>query len=46
MSDAAAFSILNYGMNTESINGEKGKGNFMPGNVEDALDRLGPDFVH
>ena len=29
-SDAAAFAILTYGMNTESINGIKGKGNFKP----------------
>jgi Zn-dependent M28 family amino/carboxypeptidase len=30
MSDAAAFTILTYGMNTEAVNGEKGKGNFKP----------------
>ena len=28
MSDATAFAILQYAMNTESINGVKGKGNF------------------
>jgi Zn-dependent M28 family amino/carboxypeptidase len=45
MSDAAALAILNYSMNTESVNGETGKGNFKPGNTEKAIDRLGPDFV-
>jgi Zn-dependent M28 family amino/carboxypeptidase len=29
-SDAVAFSVLRYGMNTEDINGVKGKGNFNP----------------
>jgi len=29
-SDAVAYSILQYAMNTEEINGEKGKGNFKP----------------
>lgn len=29
-SDAAAFAILTYAMNTESINGTPGKGNFSP----------------
>jgi len=33
-SDAVAASVLNYGMNTESINGEKGKGNFKPQNAD------------
>jgi Zn-dependent M28 family amino/carboxypeptidase len=28
--DAVALSILQYGMNTEAVNGEKGKGNFKP----------------
>ena len=28
--DAVAFSVLRYGMNTEDINGVKGKGNFNP----------------
>ncbi len=29
-SDATAFAVLTYAMNTESMNGEKGKGNFKP----------------
>ncbi len=29
--DAVAFSVLQYAMNTEAINGRKGKGNFKPG---------------
>lgn len=29
-SDAVAYSILQYGMNTQAINGERGKGNFKP----------------
>jgi len=33
-SDAVAASVLTYGMNTESINGEKGKGNFKPMNQD------------
>jgi Zn-dependent M28 family amino/carboxypeptidase len=33
-SDAVAASVLTYAMNTESINGEKGKGNFKPENVD------------
>ena len=35
--DAVAASVLNYAMNTEAINGEKGKGNFKvyPGNSVD-----------
>ncbi len=32
MSDAAAFSILTFAMNTESLNGQPGKGNFKPQN--------------
>jgi Zn-dependent M28 family amino/carboxypeptidase len=35
-SDAAAGVILTYGMNTESINGIKGKGNFKPGKGPDS----------
>ncbi|MDH3249327.1 MAG: M20/M25/M40 family metallo-hydrolase [Acidimicrobiia bacterium] len=31
-SDAVAASVLSYGMNTELVNGEKGKGNFKPQN--------------
>ena len=33
-SDAVAYSVLQYAMNTEDVNGERGKGNFMtaPGN--------------
>jgi len=40
-SDAAAFAILSWGMNTQALNGVKGKGNFKrePG------DQLGPLFV-
>lgn len=33
-SDAVAAAVLTYGMNTESINGNRGKGNFKPENVE------------
>jgi aminopeptidase Y len=29
-SDAVAFAVLEYAMNTESVNGKKGKGNFKP----------------
>jgi aminopeptidase Y len=29
-SDAVAYSVLQYAMNTEDINGDKGKGNFKP----------------
>ena len=38
-SDAVAFSILQYGMNTQAINGERGKGNFKPapGNSGDPM---------
>jgi hypothetical protein len=28
--DAVAFSVLQYAMNTEAVNGERGKGNFKP----------------
>jgi hypothetical protein len=35
-SDAAALAILTYGMNTESVNGIKGKGNFKPGKGPDS----------
>jgi Zn-dependent M28 family amino/carboxypeptidase len=34
-SDAVAYSVLQYAMNTEEINGEKGKGNFKP--AQDAV---------
>ena len=27
---AVAFSVLQYGMNTEAVNGKEGKGNFRP----------------
>jgi Zn-dependent M28 family amino/carboxypeptidase len=33
-SDAVAASVLQYAMNTETINGERGKGNFQPHNME------------
>ena len=33
-SDAVAASVLSYGMNTELVNGEKGKGNFKPQNQQ------------
>lgn len=36
MSDAAALAILTYGMNTVTVNGEKGKGNFKPGKGPDS----------
>jgi hypothetical protein len=28
--DAVAYSVLQYAMNTQAINGERGKGNFKP----------------
>jgi Zn-dependent M28 family amino/carboxypeptidase len=31
MSDAVAHAVITYAQNTESINGQKGKGNFKPG---------------
>jgi len=36
-SDAIAYSVLQYAMNTEDVNGQKGKGNFQltPGNSEE-----------
>ncbi len=37
MSDAAAFTILTFAMNTESLNGTPGKGNFKPQNQLKAL---------
>jgi Zn-dependent M28 family amino/carboxypeptidase len=40
-SDAVAFATLQYAMNTESVNGVKGKGNFKPPNAEDQ-ENLGP----
>lgn len=43
MSDAAAFAILTYSMNTESVNEQAGKGNFKPQNELKALDKLPPD---
>ena len=33
-SDAVAAAVLQYAMNTETINGERGKGNFQPHNTE------------
>ena len=33
-SDAVAASVLTYAMSTETINGERGKGNFQPHNME------------
>jgi hypothetical protein len=29
-SDAVAYSILQYAMNTQDVNGQRGKGNFQP----------------
>ncbi len=29
-SDAVAYSVLQYAMNTQAINGQRGKGNFKP----------------
>ncbi len=37
-SDAAAFAILTFAQNTETLNGQKGKGNFSPQNQLKALD--------
>ncbi len=36
--DAVAYSVLQYGMNTQAINGKRGKGNFKPRDSEN----LGP----
>jgi Zn-dependent M28 family amino/carboxypeptidase len=44
MTDAAAFAILTYAMNTSSINGAGGKGNFKPNNVEKALEKIDGAF--
>jgi hypothetical protein len=44
MTDAAAVATLTYGMNTESVNGEKGKGNFKPGKGPSS-DRRGPHLI-
>jgi Zn-dependent M28 family amino/carboxypeptidase len=35
-SDAVAYSVLQYAMNTEDINGERGKGSFKPSPFQDA----------
>jgi len=42
MTDAAAFAILAYSMNTESVNGVSGKGNFKQQNQLIPLDKLDP----
>ena len=41
-SDAIAFATLQYAMSTQTINGERGKGNFR--SVQSSLDRLGHEF--
>jgi Zn-dependent M28 family amino/carboxypeptidase len=43
MADATAFTILTYSMNTETINGVSGKGNFKQQNQLKPLDKVGPD---
>jgi len=41
-SDAVAFAVLQYAMNTQEVNGLKGKGNFQP---DKAFDYLGPELA-
>jgi Zn-dependent M28 family amino/carboxypeptidase len=43
MTDATAFAILTYSMNTESVNGVSGKGNFKQQNQLKPLEKTGPD---
>jgi hypothetical protein len=42
--DAIAHSVLQYAMNTQAINGKKGKGNFKP-SLAAPPERLGPRLV-
>jgi Zn-dependent M28 family amino/carboxypeptidase len=42
--DAIAYSVLQYAMNTQAINGKKGKGNFKP-SLAAPPERLGPRLV-
>ena len=37
MADAAAYAVLTFAMNTEGVNGERGKGNFKPRKIEREL---------
>ena len=43
--DAIAYAVLQYAMNTQAVNGEKGKGNFKPEAGAAAPERLGPLFI-
>jgi Zn-dependent M28 family amino/carboxypeptidase len=42
--DAIAYAVLQYAMNTQAVNGKKGKGNFKP-SVGAPPERLGPKFI-
>ena len=37
MADAAAYAVLTFAMNTEGVDGERGKGNSKPSKVEREL---------
>jgi Zn-dependent M28 family amino/carboxypeptidase len=43
--DAIAYSVLQYAMNTQAVNGQKGKGNFKPGAAAASPERRGPAFI-
>jgi Zn-dependent M28 family amino/carboxypeptidase len=43
--DAIAYSVLQYAMNTQAVNGKKGKGNFKPGAAAASSERRGPAFI-
>jgi Zn-dependent M28 family amino/carboxypeptidase len=43
--DAIAYSVLQYAMNTQAVNGKKGKGNFKPGAAAASPERRGPAFI-
>ena len=45
-SDAIAYSVLQYAMNTQAVNGKKGKGNFKPGvGAAPSPERRGHRFI-
>jgi hypothetical protein len=41
---AIAYAVLQYAMNTQAVNGKKGKGNFKP-DAAASPERLGPMLV-
>jgi Zn-dependent M28 family amino/carboxypeptidase len=43
--DAIAYAVLQYAMNTQAVNGKKGKGNFKPGVAGASPERRGPAFT-